>query len=483
MHPEITSPTWATICAQYNEALRWLDSLISDPRGERYLTAQTQEEIRSSQEAQVPRLARFLAYTGNPQESYHTVHVAGTGGKGSVANMVDAVLGASGLKSGLHTSPYLQIPNEKLIAGGEMVSPSTFTGLVAQLRTLYESYAQSWPEDRPKYGEAWIALAHLFFRQAGIDWLSLETGMGGRYDPTNAINSDLAIITNIDFDHVPRLGTTLPEIAWHKAGIIKPGKPVVTGETKAEASGVIEEEAAFKGSPLYRIERDYGVKNIKHGTQGITADVWTPFGPLDNLSISLIGEYQATNAATAITACLVLRDRHGLHIEEGAIREVMQRLRIAGRMEIMQQEPLVIIDAAHNPQKMRAAATTLRQDYLGRQKTLIIGMLKTKDVATSLHEALPLANRVIATEPHVVGKPSVTAAEMARMVSEIQPQVHVETEPDVQVAIRNALVAAAKDELIFVTGSIYMLGQARELWYPREELLRELEEGHHAPAG
>lgn len=481
MHMENNPPTWATIYAEYNRARLWLDSLITDPRGERYLLPQTHEEMRASQEAQVPRITRFLSYLGDPQADYRIVHVAGTGGKGSVATMVAAILLASGVRSGLYISPYLQIPNEKLVAGGEMASPSAFTRLVAQFRPLYEAYAQQAPESSPRYGEAWMTLAHTFFRQAGIEWLSLETGMGGRFDPTNAAASDLAVVTNVDFDHVPQLGTTLPEIAWHKAGIIKPHRPVVTGETKVEALRVIEAEAASKGARLYRIEKEYGVMNISQGKEGVTADVWTPFGRINALCISLMGAYQATNAATAITACLVLRDTYGVPIEEGAIREAMRGLHIAGRMEVMQREPLVIIDGAHNPQKMRAAAASLGHDYAGIRKTLIIGMLKTKDARATLREALPLAHKVIATEPHVVGKPSFTASEMAQLIGDIQPQTAVEQEPDVQTAIRSARSVAGRDDLIFVTGSIYMLGQARELWYPSEELLRGLEYRHTTP--
>lgn len=482
MDPQSTSPTWDTIYPRYQASLAWLESLITDPRGERYLIPQTQAEIRQAQEAQIPRMARFLSYLGDPQESYRTVHVAGTGGKGSVATMVEAILRASGIRSGLHTSPYLQIPNEKLVANGKMVTPSAFATLVEQFRPQYEAYMQQWPEDRPKYGEAWVALTHLFFRQAGVDWLSLETGMGGRFDPTNTVSSDLAIITNVDFDHVPQLGTTLPEIAWHKAGIIKPGKPAVTGETKAEALQIVAREAAEKESPLYKIGRDYGVGNVRHNAHGVTVDVWTPYGQIAGLHVSLMGEYQATNAATAITACLILRELYGVPIEESAIRGAMQGLNIPGRMEIMQHKPLVIIDGAHNPQKMRAAASSLSQDYPGTRKTLVIGMLKTKDAEASLREIVPLAHRVVATQPHVIGKPSFSAAEIALMVREIVPDMVVETEPDVQLALQEALEQAVHDELIFVTGSIYMLGQARELWHPREELLRKLEQSAEAEA-
>ncbi len=473
----VSTPDWQEVRARYDAALRWLESLITDPKGERYLVPQTQDEIRRSQEAGLARTARFLDYLGNPQQAYRTVHVAGTGGKGSVATMIAAILHASGISTGLHTSPYLQVPNEKLVANGRMVAPSALAELVEEFRPLYEGYAARSPDDKPKYGEAWVALTHLFFRRMGVQWVVLETGMGGRFDPTNAGDYDLAAITNIDYDHVPQLGTTLPEIAWHKAGIIKPVKPTITGETKPAALQVIEREAAAQGSQLYRLGHEYHVENTRHQEGGVLTGIRTPFGSVDDLYVGLTGEYQATNAGTAVMSALLLRERYGLAIAEEAIRDAMRGLTIAGRMEVMQVEPLVVIDGAHNPQKMRAAAAALRQDYLRRAKTLVIGMLQTKDALASLKEIVPVAGRVIATEARVIGKPTFAAEEIADLARKSRPDIAVTIEPDVQLAIKQAIADAGPGAMVFVTGSIYMLGQARELWHPREELLRRLECG------
>jgi dihydrofolate synthase/folylpolyglutamate synthase len=317
----------------------------------------------------------------------------------------------------------------------------------------------------------------------GVEWVALETGMGGRFDPTNAGDYDLAVITNVDFDHVPQLGTTLPEIAWHKAGIIKPGKPAVTGETRPEALEVIEREAALQHSELYRLGRDYHVENPRPHERGTVAGIRTPFGSVDDLFVSLLGEYQATNAGTAIMSAFLLRERHGLAITEKAIREAMSNLKIAGRMEVMQDTPLVVIDGAHNPQKMRAAASALRHDYTGMEKTLVIGMLQTKDALASLTEIVPVAGRVIATEALVIGKPTFAAGEIADLARKVRPGVSAAIEPDVQVAIKRAIADAGTEhnKMVFVTGSIYMLGKARDLWHPQDELLRRLEYGQGTP--
>lgn len=474
------TPEWQEVRTRYDDALRWLESLITDPKGERYLIPQTQDEIRQSQETSLARISRFLDYLGNPQQAYHTVHIAGTGGKGSVATMIAATLHASGVSSGLHTSPYLQVPNEKLVANGRMVTPSGLVELIEHFRSLYEGYVDRFPDDRPKYGEAWVALTDLFFRRMGVEWVALETGMGGRFDPTNAGDYDMSVITNVDFDHVPQLGTTLPEIAWHKAGIIKPGKPVITGETKPEALEVIGKEAASQHSKLYRISRDYWAEGIRHQEQGIVTNISTPFGRVDDLYISLLGEYQATNAATAIMSSYLLRELYDVPVTEEGIREAMGRLKIAGRMEVMQTRPLVIIDGAHNPQKMRAAASALRQDYPGIEKTLVIGMLQTKDALASLAEIVPVVDRVIATEARVIGKPSFEARQIAELARSVRPGLSISVEPDVQFAIKQTISEAGPGAMVFVTGSIYMLGRARDLWHPQEELLRRLEYGEGA---
>jgi dihydrofolate synthase/folylpolyglutamate synthase len=193
-----------------------------------------------------------------------------------------------------------------------------------------------------------------------------------------------------------------------------------------------------------------------------------------------MGEYQATNAATAVMSAFLLRERYSLPITDRAIREAMGSLKIAGRMEVMQTAPLVIIDGAHNPQKMRAATSSLRFDYPGIKKTLVIGMLHTKDAQASLAEIVPIVDRVVATEARVIGKPSFAAREIAEAVRRIQTGVSVTIEPDVQLAVKGAIDNVDPGEMVLVTGSIYMLGRARELWHPQAELLRRLEFGEGA---
>ncbi len=472
---EIPEGRWESIYSRYKVSLNWLESLINDPQGERYLVPKSSKEMREGQIASFERTHRFLAFLDNPQNNYHIIHVAGTGGKGSTTTMIDALLRAAGQKTGSHTSPYVQVPNEKLVINGQIISPSNFSELVDNFRQRYEYYIQQDPKGRPLYGETWTALAYFYFSRQGVSWAAIETGMGGRFDPTNVNTSDIAVITNIDFDHVPQLGTTLGDIAWHKAGIIKPGRPVITGETKPEPLSVIKLEAIEKNSPILILGQDYSAKNIRKSDDGIILDVHTPFGDMHNLYVSLEGSFQGLNAVTALTATLYAADRHGFSLTEEQIRNAMATLSMKGRMERMQAEPLIIIDGAHNPQKMRAAAATLKQDYTGLKKTLIIGMLQTKDAADSLKQIVPFVDAVIVTEPNVVGKPSFTVEQMQEFVTSIRPDIRVEGEKDVQKAIADAMNNARKDEMIFITGSIYMLGHARSFWEKKEDLLNKIE--------
>jgi dihydrofolate synthase / folylpolyglutamate synthase len=174
-----------------------------------------------------------------------------------------------------------------------------------------------------------------------VRWASIETGMGGRFDPTNVLNSVIAIITNIDYDHIPDLGRTLGEIAWHKAGIIKAGKPVVTGETKKEALEVIQAEARAKKAPIFVLGKDFQVENTRPDRNGIRMDVLTPFGGVKDLYMNLVGEYQALNAACAVMATLIAREMYGVNVTEQSISMAMQGIEIPGRMEKMQEEPII----------------------------------------------------------------------------------------------------------------------------------------------
>lgn len=469
------------IIEEYNAACNWLFSLVTDPSGNRYLIEKSPAQRRAEYEEQLKRTAAFLDFLGNPQDSYKSIHIAGTGGKGSVTTMIGSLLQETGFRVGVHTSPYLQVPNEKLLVNGKMIAPSKFSSLINYFRQRYQKFVSRYPDLTPHYAEAWVAMVHLYFAQQQVDWGVIETGMGGRFDPTNVLSPELSVITNVDFDHVPQLGTTLEEIAYHKAGIIKPGVPVVTGETKTAALDIIQSEALKKNSSFFRLGQDFNVDVKTINETGSVVDITAPFHRYPDIKINLPGIFQPQNAAAAITAVDILSFRHQIPLsseKSEKIERALQSIEFPGRMEKVQDRPPVILDGAHNPQKMESLARSLRVVYGDRTYTLIVGMLATKDASASIAHLLPNVYRVIATSPHVFGKPSMKIEDMAGLIRTVDPAKEVETADNVVDAIRRALDGAAPNELIVVTGSIYMLGEAREYWFPARNILREAEYGN-----
>lgn len=480
MDEKEASEAFRAILAEYHEQRKWLLSLIRDPLGERYFVEKSQEERTLEYQEQLGRMGTFLDFLGNPQDRFHSVHVAGTGGKGSVAMMIGSILQEAGFRVGVHISPYLQVPNEKLLINGAMISPSRFSRLVNEFRSQYETFVEKHPSLPPTYGEAWVALTHVYFAQEQVNWGVMETGMGGRYDPTNVLSPEIAVITNVDMDHVPQLGTSLPEIASHKAGIIKPDIPTVTGERKLEPLQVILEEARRKNAPLYRLGTEFSVKVRSFDKHGLVLDIRTPVTYYQGLRVSLSGFFQAENAALAVMAADLLSPKRNLKATKEQVETALGKMNFPGRLEQVQRQPLVILDAAHNPQKTLILAESMRRLYRERTYWLVMGMLATKDVKAAVTNLLPQATRVIATQPKVFGKPSIPAQEMLTLVRELNPSIDVSAVDDVGEAVKAVLREAQSDDLVLITGSLYMIGEARAHWFPEDNLLWEAEHGYES---
>lgn len=461
--------------ADFESELEWLHTLITDASGERYRISKTATERLQEFVDGLERTRRFLAFTGNPQTRFRSIHVAGTSGKGAVTVMLAALLHAAGMHTGYHISPYLQIPNEKLVVDGRAITPSGFVHLVRDFREFYKEWVLQGGTLR--YAEAWTALTFLWLAQERIDWAVIETSMGGRFDPTNVLPSDLSVITNINYDHIPQLGDTLLDIAGHKAGIIKPGKPALTGVTETALLDIIVREAHEKVSPLFVLGRDFDYQVDHLDESGSWLTVQGPAQRYSDLFLPLAGGFQARNAAVAIAAADLLVDVGGLTLSVEVIQRGLEKIYFPGRLEVVQTEPTVILDAAHNRHKMAALGESLRRLYPGRQPVFVIGILAMKDAAAMLAEILPLAEKVIITQPDVFGKPALDSHQLAGQVRQLAPGVPIEVQSAVSIAIRSALETIGREGLIVVTGSMYLVGEARDYWYPRGELLSALE--HH----
>ena len=277
--------------------------------------------------------------------------------------MVDSILHMNGLRTASHTSPYVQHPNEKLMINRRMITATGFTSLIGEFREEYERYLTQHPKGKLRYVDAWTAIAFMFMRKYQVDWATVEASLGGRFDVTNVVNADISVITNIDLDHTDKLGDTLESIAWHKAGIMKPGKTAVIGETRPILLSVMADEAYRKDADMLIFGRDYSVSDVRPYGNGSVATIHTPFGTLENIFIGMMGEYQVWNAATAITATLLAKYQTGFPMTKDAIEKALADVRLQARMETMQQDPLVIIDGAHNPAKMSAAAQAISDNF------------------------------------------------------------------------------------------------------------------------
>lgn len=449
---------------EFEQAYSWLFSFVTDPEGKRYRVYKTVEQRRAEMEDAIPQMADFLAFAGHPEKKVPSIHVTGTSGKGSVCMMTDAMLQGMGLRTGLHMSPYLQLPTEKLMTSGVPLSPSGFVDLVKSFREMHEAWSVSdGPYTKLRYTQAWTALTYLWLAQQKPDIAVVESGMGGRFDYTNLMPSEIAVITNVAYDHVKSLGPALTDIAWHKAGIIKPHKPAVTGVTERDLLPILEKEAAEKNSKLYVLDRDFSFE--VHGVNTITVNA--PFNRYEHVKVGPVGRYQLGNAALAIVALDVLVTAGNL---AGKLKGPVNTAALAnfscpGRMEQVAQKPTILLDGAHNPHKMEALVSSVTEAFPNKKVIGVIGFIGNKEVDDIVDVLLPAVDEVIVTVPQVPGK---SPADPDRICQRIRASgaVPVSQAADVREAIECAMSCASPDDLILITGSLYLVGEARELWYP-----------------
>ncbi len=461
------------ILREYEKNKNWLLSLIEKKRSKNSLS---QKSTLKTHKQKFERTKRFLEFLGNPQNSYKSIHIAGTSGKGSTALILSRLLETSGFKVGLHIKPYLQEPIEKLVINSKMIAPSRFVKLVSFLKMKYEVFKAAQPSNLiPRYGEVWVILTHLYFSQEKVDFGIIETGVGGRFSSSNILNPEISLITTVGYDHLKTLGPTLKDIAWHKAGIIKKSTPVVIGSVPEEAWEIIEKEAKEKKAPIYRLGKDFKLHIKSISKEGIIFDLKTPFKGYKNIKISLLGKYQAQNCACAIVAWEILKNKY--NFKDINLNSVLSSLSFPGRMEIVQKNPLVLLDGAHNPQKMRALSETIKEIFQKKQIILVLGLLSYKNAGKTLEPIAPLAKAIIFTEPQVYRKESLPAKKLAKHVKKLLPGIeNLYAEPDPKKAVKLALEEASQEDLILITGSIYLVGNARELWHPAENLLMKFED-------
>ncbi|WP_228350188.1 bifunctional folylpolyglutamate synthase/dihydrofolate synthase [Rhodocaloribacter litoris] len=322
------------------------------------------------------RIAALLEAMGRPHEAYPSVHVAGTNGKGSTASMIAAVATAAGRRTGLHTSPHLFRLNERMRLDGVPVPDAWLTGAVARYRTVFEAVG-------PSFFEATVALSLLYFAEAGAELAVVEVGLGGRLDATNILRPRLAVITPIGLDHTAILGATLPAIAREKAGIIKPGVPVVSGVTQPEVLAVLRDVADRQGAPLHHVPDEVACTTPVLGLDGVTFDARTPVRFYERLHVGLAGAHQRHNAAVALRAAelLLAEVREDPAPVYTGLREVRRHAGLRGRLEVLQEAPRIVADVAHNADGLAVALAFLQATRPpGGRLFALFGVMRDKDV-------------------------------------------------------------------------------------------------------
>lgn len=448
---------------RFEDAVAWIESFIRPITGT--APQKTLLQWQSDGPGRLTRMEALLAAVGHPDRAFRTLHVTGTSGKGSVCTYLGSVLRELGYAVGVHTTPYLQTPLEKLQVDGRYAAAGDLADLVDAFRSVL-------PEGRDQmdglpYPALWVALTYLYFALRRVDVAVIEVSTGGRYDWTNTISPDVAIVTTVGPDHLTTLGPTLADVAFHKAGIIKRGTPAVTGVRSPELR-VIENEAARGGSRLFRLGVEFDMDVRRCTDTGTVFDYRDRGGgaALIGLETGMLGRYQAFNASLALAALKARAEERGETLDEGAVRDGLRLARLPGRMELIQHSPDVLLDGAHNPEKAAALAASLAEIFPDRRLILVIGALSTKDIAGVLAPFTAQARHAIVTAPHVLGKPSLDPERLAQAATGLSIPVTVDPAP--ASALKQAMSMAKRTDLVCVTGSLYLVGEVRSFWVSDE---------------
>ncbi len=426
------------------------------------------------------RIGRFLALLGTPQQYFPSIHIAGTKGKGSVAALCAAALRAAGLRVGLYTSPHMQDFRERV----RILTPEDDDGRISEgtfvhlLNDVLRPAIDQIPD--VTWFELLTAIGFCHFAQEGVDVAVVEVGLGGRLDATNVVTPLVSVITSLSLDHTYFLGDTLAEIAYEKGGIIKPGVPVVTAVQPPEALQRLREIAAERQAPMIEIGRDYTFRSLEHGPWGQDVQVQRHLptgGRQHELHIPLAGEHQQLNAAVALAALHVVQP-HFPTLTDAVIAQGMAQAEWHGRLQILHhapQTPTLLVDVAHNVDSAIRLAQALTHEYQYRRLFLIFGISADKDAYGMMTHLFPLAHQVVATaSTHLRALP---VAELAAQAA--KSGFVVQEASDVQTAVTRAWQLAVPDDLICVTGSIFIVGDLLNQW---ESLKSRLLQTDHTPS-
>ena len=424
------------------------------------------------------RIRELVGLLGDPQHAYRSVHVTGTNGKGSTVRLTSALLEAVGLRTGTYVSPHLHDVRERIMVGLVPIAPEVFAEVHAEVDALARlvdarGAERDGDDAHPvTFFELMTAMALAHLADEAVDVGVIEVGMGGRWDATNVVDADVAVIGEVDLDH-SMLGDTPEQVAGEKVGIIKPGSHVVSAAQVPGVTAIVERAAAEAGATPVIVGRDLLLLGREPVAGGQRVTVEVRGRRIDDLLLPLRGEHQARNLLLALGAVEGLLGPSFAAVDDDVLRAGVAAARVPGRLEVVREDPTVVVDAAHNPHAARALAQGLRESFRFRDVILVLGILDDKDVEGIIAELAPVASHVV-----VAPAPSERAAGTERMLAAATavfgPRgVHVESAPDVPSAVELAMSITGPADAVVVTGSITTVGVAREHLAPVDVMRAE----------
>ena len=408
------------------------------------------------------RMERLLSLLGNPHKKLATAHIAGTKGKGSTATMLARMLEANSYTVGLYTSPHVVDLHERIAINGKNITDSELLGLINRIYAPVEKMAK----DNPTFFEIFTAMAFMYFVDKKVDIAVIETGLGGRLDSTNVIEPAVVGITSISIDHQNLLGSTIDSIAREKAGVIKKGVPVVTVPQDPAAMKELKKAATAAKAPFMVTGKDidfsYRFESSREHGPHTRICLTTPTSKFEHLRVPLPGEHQAINCGLAI-AMLDMLKAGGYKIDDNKAAEGLKNIQMPGRMEIISHDPRILIDAAHNAASIKALIAAIGQHIPYDSMIVIFGCGQDKDIRGMLEQLQYGADKMIFTRSN--SPKAVYPQDLADMYTEICGKM-CQTAMSLSEALRIASSAISKEDLICITGSFYLVGQAKVMLRP-----------------
>ncbi|MBI1977358.1 MAG: bifunctional folylpolyglutamate synthase/dihydrofolate synthase [Candidatus Omnitrophica bacterium] len=409
------------------------------------------------------RMVRLLDWFSHPEHAFSSIHIAGTKGKGSTANFIASILTANSYRVGLYTSPHLSDPRERIRINGVAISQNDFAELVSKIKPVLERKRKRIKPLEPiTFFEVLTLVATLYFKERKVDFGIFEVGMGGRLDATNVLKPLVSVITPISYDHEEHLGHTLTSIAREKAAIIKPNANVVVGKQKPEARQVILKRIQKQKAKGHFFGSTFKTQKESISLKGGRFDFQIGSEKRGDFKISMLGRFQIQNAACALQAVSLLENQFGFSLDERKVRRGLLQAFWPARFEVVKRGALTfVIDAAHNGASMEEASDALRALFPGKEKIILLGTSREKALLPILTSVLEEASKIVVTKSNNVRaqEPKVILETLSKMGYK-KPTFW---SSDLKEALRLAREAASRNSVIFIAGSIFLAGEAREI--------------------